>query len=408
MKLRKNLQLDVRCDGKHIKFQADLFAIDASGEVVIESITAHERRVSNFLIDHKLQPHSVRIRPVDPGAWSTYYEPTPSCWSYGIKCDPLPKSGPFGWWHELLGVTDGTARGDGIRIGVVDHPFHPQLAPAGLRTVEVPGIDPPPQAQISERRVGHGAAVCALIKSDPPSGSGCYEGLCPNCDLYFASCINDEFNVDTFAVASAIRTLSLDHGVDLINASLGDSITPTNEIYAAVSIARDNGTLVLFAAGNGAGPLLHPAKDPECIAVGAVGMRNWGSRSSMSRFYAENARKFGTQDLFLWLNSAIGPELDLVAPGVGIIASLAGSHNYDYSGTSYSSPIATGVLACALSMDETYKTLPRTIERTKYAERILFGLCRDIGMSREEQGRGLPVFDAKLLRQLARSAIQGA
>ncbi|MGC8904463.1 S8 family peptidase [Thermus sp.] len=124
-------------------------------------------------------------------------------------------------------------------------------------------------------------------------------------------------------------------GAQVINISLGGD-TYDMGLDEELARARGEGRTIVAAAGNyrppyppdysNGGPVMFPASSPSVIAVGAVDLQK--QRAEFS---------------------AYGPELDLVAPGVGI--TLAGpSNNYlSGSGTSFASPIVAGVVALYMS-----------------------------------------------------------
>src|SRR6476469_2589000 len=65
-----------------------------------------------------LAPTAAAVSP-DHSFWATFAAAVQD----GVAVDvaPLPAGGPYGWWHQMLGMASvGNARGRGIRIGVVD------------------------------------------------------------------------------------------------------------------------------------------------------------------------------------------------------------------------------------------------------------------------------------------------
>ncbi|MFF3732649.1 type VII secretion-associated serine protease mycosin [Streptomyces sp. NPDC002476] len=108
------------------------------------------------------------------------------------------------------------------------------------------------------------------------------------------------FNED---MATAIR-FAVDHGAQIINASVGDTIGGSQQLTDSVKYALDKGALVFAAVGNGAdegNPASYPAATPGVIGVGAIGKDL--KRADFSRY---------------------GPEVDLSAPGVDMVHGCSG------------------------------------------------------------------------------------
>jgi subtilisin len=105
--------------------------------------------------------------------------------------------------------------------------------------------------------------------------------------------------------------------------------------------------------------------------------------------------RFGHENLFLANFSCFGTGLTCAAPGVGIISTMrdvpgqAGLYGV-MDGTSMASPVACGALASILATDNAYLGHGADLARSRAARAILVARCRDIGLSLEYQGRGLP------------------
>ncbi len=123
---------------------------------------------------------------------------------------------------------------------------------------------------------------------------------------------------------------AVDHGANVTNYSASGCSISSVEI-SACAYAYNHGVTVVAAAGNsGAGAgVQYPAALPTVIAVGAT-------NSSNNRAYF----------------SSTGRELDLVAPGQNVLTFNLSKPYYwteARSGTSFSAPIVTGVVALMLS-----------------------------------------------------------
>ncbi len=102
-------------------------------------------------------------------------------------------------------------------------------------------------------------------------------------------------------------------------------------IYSAILNAYASNVVVVFAAGNTShGPVNYPARYPEAIAVAST-----NNRDQLSSF------------------SAIGPEVDVSAPGSDIYSSVPNNSHAYMSGTSMASPHVAGLAALIWSRNPT-------------------------------------------------------
>ncbi len=130
----------------------------------------------------------------------------------------------------------------------------------------------------------------------------------------------------TFAdIADGIQWAA-DNGGDVINLSLAGD-TPSSAVRTAIQYAIARGSIVVAASGNDSDSSLRwPARFPETIAVGAT-----TSSDDVASF------------------SNYGPELDVVAPGVGIWSTYTGPAYHSTDGTSMAAPFVSGLAALALA-----------------------------------------------------------
>jgi hypothetical protein len=117
-----------------------------------------------------------------------------------------------------------------------------------------------------------------------------------------------------------------DHGVRIANISIGGT-SSSSTMQTAVDYAWNKGTVVFAAAGNySSSTPIYPAGCTNVVAVGAT-----DSNDNLASF------------------SNYGSYIDLTAPGVGIVTTMAGGGYGGVSGTSFSSPIAAAIAALVLS-----------------------------------------------------------
>lgn len=160
---------------------------------------------------------------------------------------------------------------------------------------------------------GHGTAVATLIAAVARDAR-----ILP-VRVVGADCVGTAFDL-----AAGIE-LAAEAGADVINVSLSlDRDNPA--VTAAVETAQARGALIVAASGNN-GVVEHPAALPGVIAVTAVGEDDWPASFA-----------------------ALGPEVDLAAPGVNVVARAPGDGGGTYlyaslTGTSPSAALVSGAAA---------------------------------------------------------------
>jgi hypothetical protein len=185
--------------------------------------------------------------------------------------------------------------------------------------------------------VSHGTEVAGIVGAESNNGMG-IASLGYTNKIMPLQVMNDDGTGYTSDIVSAIY-YAVDNGANVINLSLG-SVYPDDSMKAALDYASSNNVIIVAAAGNcGESPadgfceylndglITYPARYQNVIAVGSVNQDN--VRSSFSSY---------------------GPEIDIVAPGDGTIASTSWSESNQTSlymtslyGTSFASPLVASV-----------------------------------------------------------------
>lgn len=219
-----------------------------------------------------------------------------------------------------LGVAVGTDTrtwGRGVTIAVLDGGAAPDpTLGARLRYLDI-GLGYAGTGEAGH----HGTAVAALAAGSAPDAPG----VAPAASVLSIRVIDTEDKSDVFTVSQGI-VAAVDAGAQLINLSLGGRVT-TELINRAITYATTHGVVIVAAAGNdGINRLAWPAADPRVISVGSTDAT-------------------GRQATF----SNSGPQLHLMAPGVGILTGGLNPQRALFSGTSASAPVIAGAIAVILS-----------------------------------------------------------
>jgi len=231
-----------------------------------------------------------------------------------------------------LGPAQSAMLGDpGICVAVLDGPVelsHPCFAGADVRRLDTMVGDPAGRGRMSL----HGTHVASLIFGQPASP---VFGIAPKCRSLILPIFRDirEGHLPQLDLARAIEQ-AVQEGAHVINVSGGER-SPNGQADAtlqrALRLCDENNVLVVAATGNDGCACLHvPAALPSVLAVGALGKNgepyessNWGDA------YRANG---------------------VLAPGEGITGAAPGGGTAALTGSSFATPIVSGVAAALLSI----------------------------------------------------------
>lgn len=212
--------------------------------------------------------------------------------------------------------------GDGVKLAIIDTGIdtdHPDLAPiysGGFNFIS-PGN--PPEDDHSHGT--HCAGIAAAVRDDAG-----IVGMAPHVQLYAVKVLNALGQGNTSDLILAYDW-AITNGMHVTSNSYGSLVELGLAVETAFNAAHDAGILMVAASGNfGVEAVTYPGKYANAVTVGA------------------------TDDLDQIANfSGVGPEVDLVAPGV-LIYSTVLNGLYDFkSGTSMACPHVAGACALALS-----------------------------------------------------------
>ena len=273
--------------------------------------------------------------------------------------------------------------GSGVVVGVIDTGVgpHPDLAVTGT---EGAGGD-------VDNGEGHGSHVAGII-----AASGSLPGIAPGVRLKSYRVFGVQGGLAAnYDIAKAIDQAVLD-GCHLINLSLkiDDPNNPTGTavdpvVQYALEDARQAGVLPIVAAGNDTrSPVDFPAKDPMSIAVSAMGRIGTfpaGSNEEADVLFPPD----GTDpNDFVAAFSNVGPEIDLVGPGVGVVSTVPGGYGV-MSGTSMACPAVTGMVARILARNPQVLQLPGDAHRSAQFASLALAAASSLGFGSDFEGQGI-------------------
>ncbi len=296
--------------------------------------------------------------------WVEFAEP-----NYYVRADVVPNDSLYAanqsWYYDLIqapAAWDITTGSSSIVVAVVDTGIdldHPDLdgkletgaafVSAPTDSGDAPGFsncqDPQPQNDPNDDE-GHGTFVAGIIGAETNNGAG-VAGTAWGVRLMPVKVLDCNGVGLTSDVALGIAHAAA-NGADVINLSLGgprSSPSPCGSTLGnAITNAIGAGAILVAASGNeNVNEVSCPAAHPRVIAVGASGGQS-----------SPDGRADCPSDCF----SNWGPEIDVVAPGVSISSTwwtLGGGSTYaSGSGTSFSTPLVSGLAALILSQSPSF------------------------------------------------------
>jgi thermitase len=257
-----------------------------------------------------------------------------------VPNDPL--FGPRQWNLQKIGGPDAWNVSTGspsVIVGVVDTGLftgHEDLA--GQFVAGASFVD---YTTTTDDDHGHGTTVSGIIVSRTNNATG-VAGIARGSKVMPLKACDSTGSCLDFAVARAI-IYAADNQVPIVNLSVGGG-SSSNVLTDAVNYAWGKGVFMAAAAGNnGTEGIMYPAALPHVVAVGATDGNDVKANFSNT-----------------------GPQLAVVAPGLGIYSTERSGTYASHAGTSYSTPHVAGLAALiksaapALSGDQIANVLTST------------------------------------------------
>ena len=221
---------------------------------------------------------------------------------------------------------------------------------------------------------GHGTHVAGLVAGDGTASMGKYRGAAPGCGIIALKVLDRYGTGSQDDVLRALRWIleyRQQYRIRVVNISVGTTCNSKRNharLLKSVEQLWDEGVVVVTAAGNQGprpGSITAPGSSKKVITVGSSDLLE--GRSAIS------GRGPTTECVC---------KPDIVAPGNKIMSCVPGKP-YSYgvkSGTSMSTPLVTGAIACAL---EKNPALTNTDIKT-----MLMNSAEDMGLPQNLQGWG--------------------
>ena len=264
---------------------------------------------------------------------------------YRLDVEPEAVSGnetAYQWHMEYLEMEEvwQLAAGEGIRIAIVDSGIDAdhaalaqniELAESVIPDTSYGGAGYPLEYKGPEDQLGHGTHVAGIIAAVTEDGT--VMGIAPKSRIYSYKALERKGNSATGYtswIANGILS-AVEDGADIINLSLGGSVSEDKFVSQAIDIAVENGCFGVCAAGNytrtgSQEGISYPASDPDTIAVTAAKMTDEVAEIDLAY-------------------SKYGAGVTFIAPGTDIYSTdLNGSFSAK-KGTSMAAPMVSAVIA---------------------------------------------------------------
>lgn len=223
---------------------------------------------------------------------------------------------------------DNVAASGDVKIAVLDSGIaqHDELV-VEERVNFIPGLEVD-NTLIAYDESGHGTSVAGVIAAKE-NGKG-IKGIAKNAKLYSLQVLNSYGEAPLSRIVEGIDW-AIDNDIDILNMSFGSDINSTI-LHEAIARAYNAGITMVAAAGNTSGAVQYPARYSEVISVGSV-----DGEGNISDF------------------SANGNDVDIYAPGEGIISTGIFNGYIGTDGTSVAAPHVTAA-AAIIKMSDANKT----------------------------------------------------
>jgi hypothetical protein len=266
-----------------------------------------------------------------------------------------------------------------IRVGIIDTGFGPHKDVAIKAGVNL--VMSEAETDFADLE-GHGTHVAGII-----AAHGSMPGVAAGVELYIYRVFPQHGNASNYDIMKAIDRAKSDH-CDFVNMSLGEAGLDEG-IVSSIKDAYSQGVICVVANGNdNRGPVSFPASYSLCLAVAAMGRKGTFPLKTVQSGIVAAPYGKDKKD-FIADFSNVGPETDLVAPGVGIISTFPADRYAVMDGTSMACPAATGMAARLLSTQPDLLALPRNQARADEIQKFLSAKIKSLGFNVNFEGKGM-------------------
>lgn len=298
----------------------------------------------------------------------------------------LPRQSTLGWGARAmrLDMVPPQYGGMGIKIAVIDSGA--ATAHGNLTRIRA-GFDVINKATNrttwNTDTLGHGSHCAGVIAASDPAWG--IRGFAPDAEIHVCKLFPGG------QISQLIDALEycIENQIDVVNLSLGGG-GPSEALERQIVRAKQAGVACIAASGNSSGPVQYPAASPHVLAVAAIGKIDEFPHDS---YHTETVGSdIDAQGYFTARFSCFGPQVDVCAPGVGIVSSVPPNNFAAWDGTSMAAPHVTGLAALVLAHRADFQMLrARSPERVERLFQIMRLSARPLTLSDPSRiGYGMP------------------
>ncbi len=269
-------------------------------------------------------------------------------------------------------VHDQNIAGAGVNVTILDTGIitnHEDLINNYKGGYDFVNNDPDPWDDncLTQLKTCHGTHVAGIVAAEN-NGIGVV-GVAPSANLYAVKVLHASGSGDTSWIISGLQWAADNH-MNVAQMSFGGP--DSQALHDAIISAYNSGVLLVASAGNTyGGAVEYPAAYTDSvIAVSATGSTDQIASSS-----------------------AIGPEIELAAPGVNIYSTVEGGYGY-LSGTSMAAPHVSGVAALIYSTNFNDANGDGAYDNKDV--RLLLHNAKDLGITGRDNTFGYGLVDAQM------------
>jgi subtilisin len=303
--------------------------------------------------------------------------------SFTLQPLSLPEALDWGGKAMRFDQLPAECRGAGIKIALIDSGVdtsHKQLT--GINHgIDIRGGE---QRSWSQDDIGHGTPCAGIISAAADSTHG-IRGYAPDSELFVCRLPADARCSDLIAALDYCLQTGIDVACLGFGCERGSAI-----VEQRIAAAKQRGVGLIAAAGNSAGAVLFPASSPHVMAVGAIGRLGSYPDDSPQAVEAAAAVMLA-RGLFVPPFACRGPELDVCAPAVAVIACQSPDGYAVCDGTSLATAQVTALAALILAHHGDFKGgfARPDFQRVERLFQILKATAQPIGHP-WQTGAGLP------------------
>jgi subtilisin len=301
-----------------------------------------------------------------------------------VTLRPLPPAKRFGWNAQAMRLDrlPTGCRGSGVKIALIDSGVatsHKQLAAIAHGYV-ISGDD---EEAWSQDPSGHGTSCAGVISGSEVAE--CIGGHAPDAELHVCRLPNEAYCSDLVAALD----YCLQSGIDLACVGFGCR-SGSAIVEQRLEAAKRAGIAVVAAAGSTGESVLFPACSRHALAVGAIGQVGTYPEDAPNATHVPMAAR-ARGGLFVPIFSCRGPELDLCAPGLAVIACQSPRGYVAGDGTSLAAAHVSALAALVLAHGADFQGefARRNARRVERLFQILKTTAQMIGFP-VETGAGIP------------------